>query len=263
MAVVIDRCLKKFKSFLIFKCLLNLPYGESLTAFLGARSTLVYAPGSKWWEYFLEFLSKWFSILTIYFSTQMFNILYYYTFVWLRTYWFGMPATKTPTDFWVYQEIIWETRPQFIIETGSYQGGSALFFASICDLIGEGKVVTIDVDDTASRTLSHHRITTIVGSSVSDDVVSEIRRIVGSQTAMVSLDSDHTKDHVLREMVLYSEFVSPGNYLVVEDTGLRGPGPGKAVKEFLRQRKDFIQDRSREKFLLTNSRGGYLKKKES
>lgn len=111
----------------------------------------------------------------------------------------------------MYQEIIWETRPQFIIETGSYSGGSALFFASICDLIGEGKVVTIDVDDIASRTLSHPRITTIVGSSVSGEVISQVRQIVGSQTAMVSLDSGHSKDHVLREMELYSEFVSIGN----------------------------------------------------
>jgi len=167
---------------------------------------------------------------------------------------------KIPLDFWVYQEIIWETRPQFIIETGSYSGGSALFFASICDLIGEGKVVTIDVDDLASRTLSHPRITTIVGSSVSDGVISQVRQIVGSQTAMVSLDSGHSKDHVLREMELYSEFVSVGNYLVVEDTGARGPGPSRAVKEFLRNRQDFVPDGTREKFLYTGFPGGFLKR---
>lgn len=152
------------------------------------------------------------------------------------------------------------TRPEVIIETGSAKGGSALFFASIFDLIGEGRVVTIDVDDLASRNLSHPRIMTIVGDSVSDDVISQVRQRVGNQTAMVSLDSDHSKDHVLREMELYSEFVCPGHYLVVEDTGLRGPGPGRAVKEFLRHRKDFVLDRTREKFLLTTCRGGFLKR---
>jgi len=220
------------------------------------------ARGSKWWEIVLTYIEAFIAIVAPRFYIRSFHYVYYLSEVWLRTYWLGLPAQKMPMDFWVYQEIIWETRPQFIIETGSYYGGSALFFASICDLIGEGKVVTIDVEDLASRKLSHPRITAIVGSSVSDDVIRQVRQIVGDQTAMVSLDSDHIKDHVLREMELYSDFVSPGNYLVVEDTGLRGPGPGRAVKEFLRCRQDFVPDTSREKFLLTSSRGGFLKKKQ-
>ena len=108
--------------------------------------------------------------------------------------------------------------------------------------------------------LSHPRITAIIGSSVADDVVSQVRQIVGTQTAMVSLDSDHAKYHVLKEMELYSEFVTIGNYMVVEDTGIRGPGPGRAVKEFLRHRKDFVRDRKREKFMVTSCRGGFLKR---
>ena len=77
---------------------------------------------------------------------------------------------------------------------------------------------------------------------------------------MVSLDSDHSKDHVLKELELYSEFVSPGKYMVVEDTTVRGPGPGRAVKEFLHNRENFVRDRTREKFLYTGSLGGYLKR---
>lgn len=224
---------------------------------------IVYAPGSKWWEVALEFLDKYSSKVAPRFFIQRFAKLYNYSYVSQRTYWLGLAALKCPLDLWIYQEIIWETRPQVIIETGSKWGGSALFFASIYDLIGEGKVVTIDVADDASRTLLHPRITTIVGNSVSDNVIGQVRRIVGNQTAMVSLDSDHSKDHVLREMELYSEFVSPGNYLVVEDTELRGPGPGKAVKEFLRRRQDFVVDIRRGKFLLTFSRGGFLVRKQS
>ena len=206
------------------------------------------------------------------FLTRMFNRQCGYSFFLKSAYWFGLPVMKVPLDLWVYQEIIWETRPQVIIETGSCYGGSAQFFASICDLIGEGKVITIDVKDLASRNLSHPRITTIVGDSVSDDVISQVRQIVGNQTAMVSLDSDHSKGHVLREMEVYSEFVSLGNYLVVEDTAMRGrwwfiqrlylslSGPGKAVKEFLCHRKDYVRDRTREKFPITTSYGGFLKR---
>jgi len=80
-----------------------------------------------------------------------------------------------------------------LIETGSYEGGSALYFAHIFDLIREGRVVSIDIQDIASGTLSHPRITTIVGSSVSDDVASQVRQIVRNKTAMVSLDSEHSK----------------------------------------------------------------------
>ena len=221
---------------------------------------LIYAPGSKWWEIVLVFLNRHSAKVAPSFFVRRFGLVYGHSCVWQRTYWLGIPAMKIPLDFWVYQEIMWETRPQFIIETGTRDGGSALFFASICDLIGEGRVVTVDVDDLASRTLSHPRITTIVVDSVSDDVISQVRRIVGNQTAMVSLDSDHSKGHVLREMELYSEFVSLGNYLVVEDTALRGPGPGRAVKEFLRHRKDFVPDRTREKFLYTGFPLGFLKR---
>lgn len=77
---------------------------------------------------------------------------------------------------------------------------------------------------------------------------------------MVSLDSDHKRDHVLKEMELYSEFVQVGSYMIVEDTGLRGPGPGRAVQEFLSSREDFVQDRTREKFLYTGFPGGFPKR---
>lgn len=201
------------------------------------------------------------------FTIKRFHQLYYYSasHTWQNTYWLGTPVEKCPLDIWIYQEIIYETKPEIIIETGTAGGGSALFFACICDLMGKGRVVTIDI---AQPSLSHPRITKIVGNSVSDEVVSEVREIVGKQTAMVSLDSNHSKSHVLREMELYSQFVSLGKYLVVEDTNINGhpvlhtygDGPFEAVEEFLRTRKDFEVDRTREKFLLTFSPAGFLKR---
>ena len=221
---------------------------------------LIYAEGSKWWEIALLLPNRYIVRIAPKFFIKRFRILYGYYRISFHTYWLGKPAFKPPTDFWMYQEIIWETRPQVIIETGSRDGGSALFFASICDLIGEGQVITIDIDDLTYRNLSHPRITSIVGNSISNEVISQVREIVGDQTAMVSLDSDHSKNHVMMEMELYSEFVPLGNYMVVEDTDLAGPGPGRAIKEFLRHRQDFIQDRTREKFLITTCRGGFLKR---
>lgn len=168
-------------------------------------------------------------------------------------------------DLWIYQEIIKETLPEIIIETGTYKGGSALFFASICDLIGKGEVIIIDI---SNCDVCHPRITKIIENSVSDEVINQVREIVDDKTAMVILDYDHSKNHVLKEMELYSEFVSLGNYLVVEDTNINGhpvlphwgEGPMEAVNEFLKNRKNFEIVRSREKFLLTFYPKGFLKR---
>jgi len=196
-----------------------------------------------------------------------FHKLYYYSAssTWGNTYWLGTSAQKCPLDLWVYQEIIWETKPEIIIETGTAEGGSALFFASICDLLGKGKVITIDIIDCAIP--PNPRITKITGNSVSNKVVKKVKKFVGKKSAMVVLDSAHEKPHVLREMELYSKFVSVGNYLVVEDTNIGGHpvspggnGPMEAVEEFLRNRKDFEVDRTREKFLLTFNPKGFLRR---
>ncbi|MCD6100380.1 MAG: class I SAM-dependent methyltransferase [Candidatus Marinimicrobia bacterium] len=201
--------------------------------------------------------------------TRGFHKLFYYSFFGkesLNIYWMGVPTAKCPLDMWVYQEIIYETKPEVIIETGTFYGGSALFFASIFDLMKRGQVITIDIANNCKA--YHPRITKIIGNSISDEVINQVKEIVGNKTAMVVLDSDHSKDHVLKEMELYSEFVSVGNYLVVEDTNINGhpvllgwgEGPMEAVEEFLRRRDDFVIDRSREKFLLTFYPKGFLKR---
>lgn len=197
-----------------------------------------------------------------------FHKLYYYSDnTWGNTYWLGTPAQKCPLDLWIYQEIIYETKPEVIIETGTAHGGSALFFANICDLAGKGEVITIDISECD---ISHPRITKIIGNSVSNEVINQVKEIVDNKVAMVILDSDHSKNHVLKEMELYSDFVSIGNYLVVEDTNINGHpvlprwgrGPMEAVNEFLKNRKDFEVDHAKKKFLLTFFPKGFLRRVE-
>ena len=184
------------------------------------------------------------------------------------TYWLGVRVDKCPLDLWIYQELLFEHRPEVIVETGTATGGSALFFASILDLIGgAGRVVTSDVDDQFDRP-THDRIEYLDGSSVAAETLARVAEIVGDRTAMVFLDSDHTRNHVLAELRAYRSFVQPGGYLVVEDTNLNGrpvspefgPGPGEAVDAFLSEDDRFARDSGCEKFYLTFNPGGYLKR---
>jgi cephalosporin hydroxylase len=196
-----------------------------------------------------------------------FHLLSFYSGVVQQTYWLGVPLQKSPLDCWIYQEIIADLRPDLIIETGTDLGGSALFFASICDLIGRGRVLSIDVRPPPP--IHHDRIRFIEGDSTSDEVIAKVRTAARqSARTMVVLDSDHSQRHVRRELDRYAEFVDVGSYLVVEDTNVNGhpvlpehgPGPFEAVQEFLRDRPDFQVDRAREKFLLTYFPEGYLKR---
>ncbi len=203
---------------------------------------------------------------------DQFHELYYdaVTFgkTWGSTYWLGATVYKCPLDLWIYQEIIFETRPDVIIESGTSRGGSALYLASICDHLNNGKVVTIDIEEWEGRP-THNRIEYLLGSSTSDAVVGKVRSLIGrDHRVMVILDSDHRKDHVVKEMKMYGPLVTKGCYLIVEDTNLNGhpvvpsfgPGPAEAVEEFLKENGEFVVDRSREKLYLTFNPGGYLRR---
>lgn len=180
----------------------------------------------------------------------------------------GVPTLKCPLDLWVYQEIFFETRPDVIIETGTLAGGSALFFASICDLMGSGRVISIDIQDHPDRPV-HQRISYLTGSSISDDVFASLNQMIQTgERVSVILDSDHHKEHVLEELRKYGPLVTPGNYLIVEDTNMGGhpvavefgPGPMEAIEEFLKERDAFEIDRAREKYFLTYNPKGYLRR---
>ena len=199
-----------------------------------------------------------------------FHMISYYSGALQHTYWLGVPILKSPLDSWTYQEIIFEQRPDLIIETGTALGGSALFFSSMCDLVGNGRVVSIDVEARAG--VHHPRLTLLKGDSTSPAIVSKVADLSsGTTRRMVVLDSDHSAAHVRRELSAYRDFVTPGSYIVVEDTNVNGhpvmpehgPGPFEAVVEFLKDNPDFTVDHSREKFLVTYFPNGYLRRRPS
>ena len=201
-----------------------------------------------------------------------FHALYYdsvgFGKTWAKTQWFGTHIYKCPTDLWRYQEIIFELKPDLILETGSAQGGSAHYMASLCDLLGRGRIVSIDIDPGNNRPV-HPRVEYITASSVAPEVHSRLRPLVEqSPVVMVILDSDHSKAHVARELEMFRDYVTEGSFLIVEDTNVNGhpvdpdfgPGPFEAVEDFLRDNKEFEIDREIEKFYITFNPNGYLRR---
>ena len=176
---------------------------------------------------------------------------------WKNTNWLGVPIQKCPLDCWIYQELLFEVKPDIIIETGTKVGGSALFFASILDLIGKGEIITIDING-KGKLPEHKRITYLWGSSVDEAVIKFIEPRVKDKKIFIILDSDHSKEHVLKELEIYSKFVSLNSYIVVEDTNTTGSL--EAVLEFIGKTKNFVIDRNCEKFYLTFAPCGFLKR---
>ena len=186
--------------------------------------------------------------------------------IFQRTSWMGVQCWKCPLDLWVYQEILHEIRPDLIVETGTNAGGSALYLAHMLDIIGRGQVVSIDVNEMPRP--EHPRIRYVKGSSSDPEVIaSAVHRAAGG-VCMVVLDSDHTAAHVSRELELLAPHVTPGSYLIVEDTNINGhpvyptfgPGPHEAVSTFLTTHPAFVVDTAREKFLMTFNPGGFLRR---
>ena len=188
----------------------------------------------------------------------------------LNLSWFGHELVKCPLDLWIYQELLVRTHPDFVVETGTWRGGSALYFAMQFDHIGHGRVITVDIAAKPNRP-EHSRITYITGSSVDTAIIGQVREAVGMHRAMVVLDSDHSADHVYNEMIAYSPLVQTGDYLIVEDTNVNGhpaypdfgPGPMEAVDKFLSQNHEFAIDRRCERFLMTQYPRGFLKRSRS
>lgn len=179
----------------------------------------------------------------------------------------GFLVQKNPLDLWIYQEILWDCKPDLIIEMGTASGGTTLFLANQLDLIGNGQIVSVDIDNRLGIVPKHPRIHYIVGDTTDAYVHNEILKITHHyKSGMLILDDDHSTDHVVCELAMYNEFVTPSQYLIVEDTNVDSPlnfgdGPGKAVHQFLQYNKEFEVDRRREKFLMTWNPGGYLRRK--
>ena len=195
---------------------------------------------------------------------ENFHYLLYSGCVLARTFWRGYPITKLPNDLFVYQELIHAVKPDYIVETGTAHGGSAIFFADMLELEGHGEVISIDLNFRPDCP-NHHRIKYINADSI--DAFTEVENIVRGKRVIVSLDSDHQKAHVLQEMELYAPIAT--EYLVVEDTNINHPvkiegideGPMEAVMEFLETHKEFEIDHSAHKFLITFHPNGWLRRR--
>lgn len=216
---------------------------------------------------------------------HLFNNVYMTSGVWNgKTMFFGLPVFQNPFDLWILQEIIFNTKPNVIIETGTSHGGSALYLALLYDNLASctslhGKVITIDIVGNKNR-LQHPRITYLTGSSISSKILDDVKTIVkDTDNVMVILDSDHSKEFVKKELAEYCEFVSNGCYLVVCDTNLSvlsmpvvlpkftsdifkhaDKFPMTAVLDFLQDNEDFMVDIECEKFGFTFNPNGFLKR---
>jgi len=204
---------------------------------------------------------------------DLFSQLYYDSHIfdksWGQMKWMGTPILKCPMDLWIYQELLHKLRPDLIIETGTAAGGSAHYFASLLDLLGQGEIITIDIEARSDRP-KLPRVTYLTGSSTEDQIFKKVQqRAQNKKCVMVVLDSDHSKSHVLNELERYNPLVTANSYLIVEDTNINGhpvaphsgPGPYEAVEEFMRDNKNFFIDDLPKKFFLTWNPNGYLKKR--
>ncbi len=195
---------------------------------------------------------------------------YYDSNVWKHTTWRGIRTLKLPSDLWNYQEIISERRIEWVIETGTRHGGSALFLAeALMARASQGKVISIDVDEESRQVQQHPSIDFVIGDSA--DAVTALAAVssmpLDPGPIFMILDSDHSMDHVLKELELWVPFLNPGDTLIIEDTIINGhpvradfgPGPYEAVQEYLEKHPgELIHDQRRElKFGITTAVAGY------
>ena len=198
--------------------------------------------------------------------------------VWRNMWFHNVQIEKNPLDLWMMQQIMYEQQPDFIVETGTYKGGSALYWAHTLEGLGltNSKVLTVDITNYVKGGADQHQlwkkyVTFYLGSSTDPAIVSQIAERVKGKKVIVTLDSDHTMNHVLEEMKMYAPLVNRGSYLIVEDTHMDGvptapdfgPGPLAAVRKYLADggSKEFEQDLTREAYVMTFQPGGWLKRK--
>jgi cephalosporin hydroxylase len=186
--------------------------------------------------------------------------------------WLGKPIWQPVLDAWTLQETIFEIKPELLIECGTYKGGSSYFFGDLFELMGKGRVITVDI--VKLHELSHPRVTYLIGDCASPEIVQQIRaereKVTGP--VMVVLDSDHSAAHVKRELDAYHSFVTPGSFLHVQDGVIdvqpgfaqARPGPLRAIEGFVAEHSEFEVDLDRSnKFLITHHPKGWLRRKQT
>jgi cephalosporin hydroxylase len=194
--------------------------------------------------------------------------------------WMGIPIIQFPEDILMMQELLWKVRPDWLVECGVAHGGSALFYASMFELLGNGRVLGVDIEirEHNRKAIDAHplsgRIELIEGNSIDASVASEVQaRVSGAKSVMVVLDSNHSRDHVLREMELYCGLVTPGSYLVAMDGAQahvwdiprgkkewREDNPLVAIREFLAVHPEFKSDPHYTRMHITSNPEGYLRR---
>ena len=197
-----------------------------------------------------------------------FTNAYYRSLAWRQSSWIGRPVPNAPTDLLVYQEIVAELRPDWIIETGTGDGGRAFFLATVCELLGHGRVVTIAPGAKPNRP-EHARLEFVTGVAHELSTVEQVRAITGPDpNALVILGTRAKRDRTRREFEAYAPLVRVGSYVILEHTSLNGfpidasfgPGPHEALRRILNLHGEFVADNGREKHSLTFNPGGFLKK---
>lgn len=212
------------------------------------------------------------------------NEKYTYTFTW-----FGLPVIQLPEDMIRMQEAVYQIKPDVIIETGIAHGGSLIFYASLCKVMGKGRVIGVDIEIRPynRNAIENHGlfpyITLIEGHATAADVIEKVKSQIGhDEKVMVVLDSCHTREHVYRELAVYSRFVSKGSYIIATD-GIMGDlydvprgrpewvndNPVQAVINFLDQNQEFVLlepgfifNESQLDKKVTHWPGAWLKRKE-
>jgi cephalosporin hydroxylase len=196
--------------------------------------------------------------------------------------WMGIRAVQNPNDVWIIQEILFEVKPDFLVETGTFKGGSAVMWALLLREINpSSRIITIDIEDQAAEAkalpIFQERVDFLVGSSTAPQMIAEVKRRVAGRRAVVLLDSNHRKEHVLAELKAYADIIPVGSYIIVQDSNINGhpvfidanspggyyaghPGPMEAIEAFLASEPRFWADPLRERLLMTISPRGYLRR---
>lgn len=211
--------------------------------------------------------------------------------VWIKQYahfklthaitWMGVPIIQFPEDIVMLEELIWKVRPDVIVECGFAHGGSALFYASLCELMGKGFVIGVDVEIRPYNRISvenhpmSHRVRMVEGSSVAPETLAKVKAMIRpGDKVLVTLDSNHSKAHVAEELRLYKDLVGPGSYLVAMDGAQawvwdmpsgkpewREDNPLAAIEEFLAGNDEFEIDTHFTRLHVTSNPKGFLRRK--
>jgi len=186
-----------------------------------------------------------------------------------RTTYFGIPTMKNPLDHWVYQELISAEKPDVIIEIGNASGGSTLALAHLCDLMGHGRIIGLDISHARIPEIvrKHPRVTLIEGPAC-DSFHAVLAMLRKNDRILVIEDSSHTYENTLNVLRTFCPLIPPGGYFIVEDSichhGLEEgpiPGPYEAIEAFVKENQQFEIDREKESFFITWNPKGYLRRK--